>query len=44
MADQDGELLPDMLDAISHTVSAAIWFGLTTGYLRLTGRYAFPAD
>jgi hypothetical protein len=28
-----------MLDAISHTISAAIWFGLTTGYLTLTGRY-----
>jgi len=26
----------------SHTVSAAIWFGLTTGYLRLTGRYSIP--
>jgi hypothetical protein len=30
---------PDVLDAITHTVSAAIWFGLTTGYLTLTGRY-----
>ena len=24
------------------TVSAAIWFGLTTGYLTLTGRYIIP--
>lgn len=40
--DQDGELRPDVLDAISHTVSAAIWFGLTTGYLTLTGRYHNP--
>jgi hypothetical protein len=32
----------DMLDAISHTISAAIWFGLTTGYLTLTGRYTTP--
>jgi hypothetical protein len=31
VADQDGELLPDVLDAVSHTVSAVIWFGLTTG-------------
>ena len=28
--DEHGDLLPDVLDAISHTVSAAIWFGLTT--------------
>jgi hypothetical protein len=34
----------DMLDAISHTISAAIWFGLTTGYLTLTGRYTIPAS
>jgi hypothetical protein len=27
--DQDGELLPEVLDATSHTVSAATWFGLT---------------
>jgi hypothetical protein len=40
--DQDGDLRPDVLDAITHTVSAAIWFGLTTGYLRLTGRYTIP--
>jgi hypothetical protein len=33
---------PDLLDAISRTVSAAIWFGLTTGYLTLTGRYTIP--
>lgn len=39
---QDGELLIDVLDAISHTISQAIWFGLTTGYLTLTGRYHIP--
>ena len=33
-----------MLDAISRTISAAIWFGLTTGYLTLTGRYTIPAS
>jgi len=26
----------------SYTISAAIWFGPTTGYLRLTGRYSIP--
>jgi hypothetical protein len=36
--DQDGELRPDVLDAISRTVSATTWFGLTTGYLGLTGK------
>lgn len=41
---QDGELLIDVLDAISHTISQAIWFGLTTGYLTLTGRYTSPAS
>jgi hypothetical protein len=40
--DEHGNLLPDVLDAISHTVSAAIWFGLTTGYLTLTGSYHIP--
>jgi hypothetical protein len=35
--DEDGDLRPDVLDTISHTVSAAIWFGLTTGYLTMTG-------
>jgi hypothetical protein len=40
--DEDGELRPDVLDAISHTISAAIWYGLTTGYLTLTGSYHIP--
>lgn len=40
--DEHGDPQPDVLDAISHTVSAAIWFGLTTGYLTLTGRYHIP--
>ena len=40
--DEHGDLRPDVLDAISHTVSAAIWFGLTTGYLTLTGSYHIP--
>jgi hypothetical protein len=40
--DQDGDLRPEVLDTITHTVSAAIWFGLTTGYLALTGSYHIP--
>jgi len=40
--DEHGELRPDVLDAISHTISAAIWYGLTTGYLTLTGSYHIP--
>jgi hypothetical protein len=40
--DEDSDLLPDVFDAISHTVSAAIWFGLTTEYLTLTGSYPIP--
>ena len=40
--DEHGELRPDVLDAISHTVSAAIWYGLTTAYLTLTGSYHIP--
>ena len=40
--DEHGDLRPDVLDAISHTVSAAIWFGLTTGHLTLSGSYHVP--
>jgi hypothetical protein len=29
-------------DAITRTVTAAIWFGITTGYLTLTGTYRIP--
>lgn len=39
---EDGDVLPDVLDAISRTVSAAIWFGLVTGHLTLTGSYRMP--
>ena len=43
--DEQGDLpRTDMLDAIFRTISAAIWFGLTTGYLTLTGRYTIPAS
>lgn len=41
--DEQGDLpRPDVLDAITRTVAAAIWFGLTTGYLTLTGKYTIP--
>jgi hypothetical protein len=40
--DEHGDLRPDVLDAVTHTVSAAIWFGLATGYLTLTGTYHIP--
>jgi hypothetical protein len=40
--DEHGDLRPDVLETITHTISAAIWFGLTTGYLTLTGRYHIP--
>jgi hypothetical protein len=42
--DEHGELRSDVVDAISHTISAAIWYGLTTGYLTLTGSYHIPAS
>ena len=40
--DEHGDLLPDVDDAITRTVTAAIWFGLTTGYLPQTGSYHIP--
>jgi hypothetical protein len=40
--DEHDDLRPDVLDAITRTVSAAIWFGLTTGYLTLTSSYHIP--
>lgn len=42
VADERGDLLPDVDDAITRTVTAAIWFGLTTGYLTVTGSYHIP--
>lgn len=43
MDDEHGDPRPDVLLAITRTVSAAIWFGLTTGHLTLTdGRYHIP--
>ena len=42
MEGEHGDLLPDVDDAITRTVTAAIWFGITTGYLTLTGSYHIP--
>jgi hypothetical protein len=39
--DQDGDLLPDVDDAITRTI-AAIWFGITSGYLTLAGSHHIP--
>lgn len=39
MDEEHSDLLPGVLEIISRTVSAAIWSGLTTGYLTLAGSY-----
>ena len=39
--DERGNPRPDVDDAISHAISAAIWFGLTAGYLTLTGGHYY---
>jgi hypothetical protein len=39
---EDGELRPDIDAAITRTVTASIWFGVTTGYLTLAGSYQVP--
>ncbi len=44
MDDEDGDLLPGVDEALTHTVSAAIWFGVTTGYLTLAGSYHIPRE
>jgi hypothetical protein len=42
VTDEDDELRPDIGQAITRTVTASIWFGITTGYLTLTGSYGIP--
>ena len=42
MHDEHGHLRPEVDAAITRTVTAAIWFGITTGYLTLTGSYHIP--
>jgi hypothetical protein len=41
--DEHGNLPPNADDAITRTVTAAIWFGITTGYLPLAGSYRISA-
>ena len=40
--DEHGDLRPEVDAAITRTVTAAIWFGITTGYFALTGSYHIP--
>ena len=45
--DEHGDLRPEVdaaitRNVITRTVTAAIWFGITTGYLALTGSYRVP--
>lgn len=42
VTDEDGELRPEVDAAITRTVTASIWFGITTGYLTLAGSYQIP--
>ena len=42
MHDEHGDLLAEVDDAITRTVTTAIWFGITTGYLTPTGSYHIP--
>jgi hypothetical protein len=35
--DEHGELRPDVDEAITRVVTAAIWFGVTTGHHAITG-------
>lgn len=42
IADEAGDLLPEVNDAITNLIVDAIWFGITTGYFTLTGSYSIP--
>jgi hypothetical protein len=37
ITDEHGDLLPDLDDAITSLITAAIWFGITTGYFTIAG-------
>jgi hypothetical protein len=37
VADEQGDLLPELDSAITDTITAAIWFGITTGYFTIAG-------
>jgi hypothetical protein len=40
--DEHGDLLPEVDDEVTGLITAAIWFGITTGYLTLAGSYQVP--
>jgi hypothetical protein len=40
--DERGDLLPEVDDAITCRITAAIWFGITTGYHTLASSYGIP--
>jgi hypothetical protein len=40
--DERGDLLAELDDAITGLIATAIWFGITAGYLTLTGSYHIP--
>jgi hypothetical protein len=42
VSDEHGDLRPGIDQAITRTVTAAIWFGVTAGYFTLTGSYYIP--
>jgi hypothetical protein len=42
VANEHGDLLPALDDAITGTITAAVWFGITIGYFALTGSYHIP--
>lgn len=42
--DEHGNLRREVDDAITRAVVASIWFGITAGYLTLTGTYRIPGE
>lgn len=43
VADERGDLVPKVADAITGLITAAIWFGITTGHHAIAcGRYHIP--
>lgn len=42
MQDARGDLLPEVEDAVTGLITAAVWFGITAGYLTLTSSCSIP--
>jgi hypothetical protein len=38
-----GDLLPEVDEAVTGLITTTIWFGITAGYLTLTGSHGIPA-